>query len=187
MRVVEVIQRSEGDIKTVLTARSRERITGDCPMIYPPHPNQLPRTSMSNMTQTGRYKQRTGNALLTANEVRVIKRKLLDGVSPRQLAETYNVGLETVRRISRGDSWNWLEPAENQLEISPEELAVEAAAGLERMKGWLKKEGLMEEPAIEVSANPVLNKLLKAVKQQPAKVEKQLEGLVKTDNSGESS
>jgi hypothetical protein len=60
---------------------------------------------------TARDRQRTGNAVLTEGAVARIKGELLQGRSPRSLAEASGVGIETIRRISRGETWAWVAPA----------------------------------------------------------------------------
>jgi hypothetical protein len=46
-----------------------------------------------------------GNAILTSNEVSRIKRDLAEGRSRKHIARAYQVGLETIARIARGDTW----------------------------------------------------------------------------------
>ena len=50
------------------------------------------------------------NPSLTISEVAAIKRRLLEGASSRQLASVYEVGLQTIRRIARGETWADVEP-----------------------------------------------------------------------------
>lgn len=55
----------------------------------------------------GKVSSRTGNAALREADVRQIRR--LGPTTPtRDLAEAYGVGMETVRKILRRDSWKWL-------------------------------------------------------------------------------
>jgi hypothetical protein len=55
-------------------------------------------------------KQR-GNAALSAQEVARIKRELLEGIQRKYLARRYEVGLETIARIARGETWTDIPPA----------------------------------------------------------------------------
>lgn len=54
---------------------------------------------------------RNGNSTLTESDVRAIR---ASRESPRRLAEFYGLGVETIRRILRRESWAWLpeEPAD---------------------------------------------------------------------------
>lgn len=57
-------------------------------------------------------RKRLGNATLEVDDVLYIKEELQKGVSPRQLAELFEVGTETIRRIARGESWGWVKVKE---------------------------------------------------------------------------
>lgn len=51
-----------------------------------------------------------GAAVLTEAQVRVIRQKSVEeGMSAPQLARIYRVSAETIRRILRGETWNWLD------------------------------------------------------------------------------
>ena len=54
-------------------------------------------------------RQRKSNTGLIEAEVRHIRKLLVEGMSPREIAQAYNVGLETIRRIDRRDTWAWLD------------------------------------------------------------------------------
>lgn len=56
---------------------------------------------------------RNGNSTLTESDVRAIR---ASRESPRRLAEFYGLGVETIRRILRRESWAWLpeEPADQE-------------------------------------------------------------------------
>ena len=62
---------------------------------------------MGNPFANGKVKSRTGNAQLNESDVRMIRR-LAGTQSVRELAEIYCVGMETVRKVIRRDSWKWL-------------------------------------------------------------------------------
>ena len=53
-------------------------------------------------------RQRTSNAALSDEEVARIKRNLAGGMSPREIAQAYGVGAETIRKIARGDTYHWV-------------------------------------------------------------------------------
>lgn len=74
---------------------------------------------------TGRGKQ-NGNARLTEMDVRAIRKLAeVDHVGPREIARMYLVSTETVRRILRRETWNWLADVPRK---SEEELTAEAKA-----------------------------------------------------------
>ena len=52
--------------------------------------------------------QREANARLTRGDVIKIRQLTREGHSPREISQMYNVGLETIRRVLRGDTWAWL-------------------------------------------------------------------------------
>lgn len=52
---------------------------------------------------------RVTNASLSAREVSQVKYRLKLGVTRRQLSKDYEVSLETISRIARGDTWWWVE------------------------------------------------------------------------------
>lgn len=91
-------------------------------------------------------RKRTAAATLTEQEVARIKKLFAEGYSPRGIAEAYQVGVETVRRIRRGDSWGWVKPegsreataeAAAELRLAPAieaRIAEEARATGERMR-----------------------------------------------------
>lgn len=49
-----------------------------------------------------------GNAKITEESVRALRR-LSTTHTPKELAKIYRIGLETVRRILRRDTWAWVE------------------------------------------------------------------------------
>jgi hypothetical protein len=82
--------------------------------------------------QQARAIKRTAGAILTEAEVRVIKRELARSVPARTLSQIYMVGLETIRRIARGDTWAWVgEEPETDINASLPDLPPEHEA---RMK-----------------------------------------------------
>ena len=78
-------------------------------------------------------KTRKANASLSEDEVRLIRRLGDSGEqTPRELAAFFSVGLETIRRILRRDTWSWLsqEPLSASADKDLEELANESAQRL---------------------------------------------------------
>lgn len=73
-----------------------------------------------------------GNAALTIDEVRRIKRDILEGVPRKRLARRYEVGLETIARIARGDTWRDI-PAEGGAYIDKLQAEMLAPANLSGM------------------------------------------------------
>jgi hypothetical protein len=52
--------------------------------------------------------QRQANTRLTAQDVLHIRQLAETGYQVRQIAQAYGVGMETIRRIVRRDTWDWL-------------------------------------------------------------------------------
>jgi len=93
---------------------------------------ELTERSMANPLTKGKNQSRTGNAALTETDVRQIRRQA-DTTSTRDLAEIYCVGMETIRKIVRRDSWKWVtEEIEFDAPIAPltdvERAAADASA-----------------------------------------------------------
>lgn len=87
---------------------------------------------------------RVGNAQFTDEQVRRIRREGAlwnmgepGGRDPREQAEIYGVGTETIRRILRRDTWNWLPDVEVKTE---DMLQKEAEASQERMTRMMNEE-----------------------------------------------
>ena len=49
-----------------------------------------------------------GNVKLDEETVRAIRRAKEQGMSAKTIAQQLNVGLETIRRVLRGDTWAWV-------------------------------------------------------------------------------
>lgn len=75
---------------------------------------------MAQSFQPARHRKRTAGAILSEREVAVIKRKLLDGMTPRELSHIYLVATETIRRIAREETWGWVTPAAEGMDALPE-------------------------------------------------------------------
>lgn len=60
-------------------------------------------------------KRFAGNAKITEESVRALRR-LADTHTPKELARIYGLGLETVRRILRRDTWAWVESSMPELD-----------------------------------------------------------------------
>jgi hypothetical protein len=97
---------------------------------------------MNKPIAKGKVSSRIGNAQLNESDVRMI-RQLGVTQSVRQLAEIYCVGMETVRKILRRDSWKWVSDEINFDEpvarLTPVE-RMAADASLERLQKLLLKE-----------------------------------------------
>ena len=61
---------------------------------------------------TGR---RTANTGLTEGSVRIIRNRAAQGVPVRVLATEFDIGLETVRRIIRHDTWAWVDTTSDEI------------------------------------------------------------------------
>lgn len=55
----------------------------------------------------GKTASRTGNAVLVENDIRQI-RLLARTQTVRELSDAYGVGMESIRKIIRRDSWKWV-------------------------------------------------------------------------------
>ena len=62
---------------------------------------------MSNPFTKGKVASRTGNAVLSDSDVRQIRIHAKTHTT-RDLADIYGVGMETIRKIVRRDSWKWI-------------------------------------------------------------------------------
>lgn len=111
------------------------------------------------------------NATLTADDVLRIRALArgggLNGRSPsaREMAEIYGVGIETIRRILRGETWTWLlQPAPKTDE--------DAEASLKRALG------LLETPPEDVKARAeaMLEEKMKAAEESEAAAKARLFG-----------
>lgn len=124
----------------------------------------------------------TGANVLTEFEVARIKRNLNKGMRPGEIAHAYLVGVETIRRIARGETWDWVKPEtevdETVFKDAP--MTVDAAASLARLQGMLKQEGV-EIQVVEPTGNPdILTKMLaqaNELKTSSNRVEEQLDDL----------
>ena len=78
--------------------------------------------------------------LFTDQTVIDIRESLVKGVTPRQLAATYDTTLETIRRIGRGDTYRHLglKPI-GQIELIPDDQII---GSLSKLTDLLKKENV---------------------------------------------
>lgn len=65
------------------------------------------------MNKTGLYsgeemKGKNPNATLTEEDVFMIRERAAGGMPAKKLAEFFNVGVETVRRVIRRETWAWV-------------------------------------------------------------------------------
>ncbi len=101
-------------------------------------------------------KRQRANASFSDQEVRAIRKAIWEGESRRDLARFYGVGLETIARIARGDTYWWvLESEEEQEKIEaalklgggkniPKEQIAESLARVQEMLA--SPEGKKEDP-----------------------------------------
>lgn len=107
------------------------------------------------VSQQGRSRQRIAGAALTTREVAGIKVRLSRGDSPRLIAQDYDVGTETIRRIGRGETWAWVEAAEFLIDplaeiIPPEPLPEAVQAELaESAQRLLALQASLAEPRVD--------------------------------------
>lgn len=93
-------------------------------------------------------KVRTANASLCEDEVRAIRARLDAGASTvKQEAEWHKVGRETIRRLWRRETWDWVEseisPARG--EAAEADLASEADESARRLLEQIRKDGETNE------------------------------------------
>ena len=69
------------------------------------------------------------SAILSIEEVRIIREKLDSGVPAPALARAYGVNAETIRRIGRRETWAWLDrPTKEDVPLPPITQEVQQAA-----------------------------------------------------------
>ena len=100
-------------------------------------------------TRAGFERMRRGNARLEDHEVIRILERLKHGHSPRAIARDYGVGMETIRKIGRGDTYAWVTPPapeitsqerqEIESAIDPE-MQIRAQASLAKLQAQLAAE-----------------------------------------------
>lgn len=74
--------------------------------------------------------ERFGRSRLTTKDVLAIKKELIDGVKPRELAERFNVAETTIKSIKSGKSWSWLSLAcKQERRPFPAKIEVQAPQG----------------------------------------------------------
>lgn len=97
------------------------------------------------MNQHERMRQRMGNAQLTEDEVRAIRR-LAHVHSAREIAKLYGLGAETIRRLLRGETWAWVKDTPLDMPLSevsaPPLTDTERVAADAMLQRVLKKTGL---------------------------------------------
>jgi len=108
-------------------------------------------------------KGRSARAELTEAAVRGIRSKAALGASVRQLAEEYDVGFETVRRILRWETWRWVDE-EGPGFVAPPIDPATIAASQERFLEKLRAAGLEVPVAASQPTGPAptLEEALKA-------------------------
>ena len=128
---------------------------------------------MNKPLAKGKVSSRMGNAQLNESDVRMI-RQLGVTQSVRQLAEIYCVGMETVRKILRRDSWKWVSDEINFDEpvarLTPVE-RMAADASLERLQKLLLKE------PVEAPGHAKLAQMLAQEKKKVVVVDQHLDAL----------
>lgn len=92
------------------------------------------------MTQPLRGSERKGKASkLRGEDVRTIRQVLAEGTqSTKEMARFYGVGVETIRRAARGDTWTELPPAPTAETI--QQIDEAAAASMRKMQAMLAAE-----------------------------------------------
>lgn len=129
-------------------------------------------------TFEAKRRQQTGNASFSEEVVRKIRKLHEGGHSPREIAEVYLVGIETIRKLLRGETYGWVTEAERAEGIAegimgiPDEVVDKE--GLEILER-LKQKGLIR--GVEGSAAARMNREVKEVRDR----EEELDKFIKPD------
>jgi hypothetical protein len=125
--------------------------------------------------------KKPGNAKLTEEQVRIIKRDLADyhagksGDSPLEIARMLGLAAETIRRIDRGETWGWvgLEDTKRLETVLTAPVSAEEQAEMDKIAEQIfaMQEGLKKPSA--------LDKMTKAV-EEARKPEKGLDDFAKS-------
>lgn len=114
---------------------------------------------------------RVTNASLTQREVSQVKYRLKLGVTRRQLSKDYEVSLETISRIARGDTWWWVEADPGSYSIEEQadrqlgtNLVPRDDAGAQAFKESFMKRFVAEEAA-KADVLPIPDSVLEKAKQ----------------------
>lgn len=91
-----------------------------------------------------RRRQRTSAAILKEHEVARIKWNLLNGLSVRDCAEAYGVAAETIRRISRGETWGWVRAQKDKIPEPDDPKVKQSLDILSRLTGDIQRKKELE-------------------------------------------
>lgn len=94
------------------------------------------------MTQAERNAVNEQKGVLTREQVLLIKQGLAKGQPRRLLAELFGVGIETISRIDRGDTWGWLKTDEdlyNRITVVTEKDEQESAESLGKLMKMMEE------------------------------------------------
>ena len=126
---------------------------------------------MSNPFARGKVNSRTGNAQLKEADVRMI-RQLAGTQSVRELAEIYCVGMETVRKVLRRDSWKWIaEEVDYDAPLAPLTQTERFAADV----SFARLQGMLKAQPEESSGHAKLAQMLAQERKKIADVDEHLE------------
>lgn len=92
-----------------------------------------------------------GNARLSEDDVRTLRKRYAEGATQRELCQAYGVSITTVGRIVRGETWGWLDgqgqsPEAPKPAPMPQASAEEVAASAERLRALLGDGNSGSEP-----------------------------------------
>ena len=93
-----------------------------------------------------------GNARLSEDNVRTMRKRYEEGATQRELCQVYGVSITTVGRIVRGETWGWIDLGtggpEAPLDVMPamtpeqrEDLEKRAAESAARLAKLLEEQG----------------------------------------------
>lgn len=126
---------------------------------------------MSNPFANGKVASRTGNAQLQESDVRAIRR-LGKTQSVRQLAEIYCVGMETIRKVLRRDSWKWVT---EEINFDAPSVPLTATDRMAADASYARIQKMLLKEPVEAPGHAKLAQILAQEKQKTVNVEQQLE------------
>lgn len=121
-----------------------------------------------------------GNSGFTEEEVRVIKRELKRGISPRELAGIYLCGLETIRKIGRGDTFAWVEEEDGREELAAAAARIPNKELDEKAQESLKRLLAMGAPIMKGEEPSALDKMNQEIREIRDR-EEELDKFIKPD------
>lgn len=99
------------------------------------------------------------SSILSEGDVIKIKQRLASGEPTRTIARSYQVGTETIRRISRGDTWAWLTPEQGECQSATLEPKWPCACGAVIAEGCTNPRAIQSDEELKRLADESLARL----------------------------